>query len=136
MTKISNLQWVVTLLSLILVNSAIAETTGTTGTTGTTETDEPEYNIIDIAGYEVPVIAGGLYDRFRSNPPLSVIAEEAPEIDLSWFETIEKTKVDVGFETYSPNFFYSNTKITAIFTADMRRLRDLMPAELMHIVQP
>ncbi|MCG8610268.1 MAG: acetoacetate decarboxylase (ADC), partial [Pseudomonadales bacterium] len=45
-------------------------------------------------------------------------------------------KVDVGFETYSPNFFYSNTKITAIFTADMRRLRDLMPAELMHIVQP
>lgn len=27
-----------------------------------------------IAGHTVPLLAGGLYDRFHSNPPLSVIA--------------------------------------------------------------
>ena len=36
---------------------------------------EVEYKTINLAGYPVPVIKDGLYDRFRSNPPLSVIAE-------------------------------------------------------------
>ena len=64
--------------------------------------------IIDIAGHAVPVAAGGLYDRFRSNPPLSVIAAEAPELDLSWFKGIQKEKVAIGFDSYSPNFYYKN----------------------------
>lgn len=33
--------------------------------------------IIDLAGHKVPVLKGGLYDRFRSNPPLNVIAESS-----------------------------------------------------------
>lgn len=37
-------------------------------------------SIIDIAGYQVPVKTGGLYDKYRSNPPLSVIAEQAPDM--------------------------------------------------------
>ncbi|WP_087463743.1 hypothetical protein [Oleiphilus messinensis] len=44
--------------------------------------------IIDIAGYDVPVLANGLYDRYRSNPPLSVIEQESPLTDLSWFKTV------------------------------------------------
>ncbi|MCG8317015.1 MAG: acetoacetate decarboxylase family protein [Pseudomonadales bacterium] len=99
-------------------------------------TDDIGYNIIDIAGYDVPVVAGGLYDRYRSNPPLSVIADEAPGIDLSWIEGIEKVKMDIGFESYSPNFFYENSKITAIYTADIDRLRELMPTELLDHIQP
>ena len=81
-------------------------------------------NMIDIAGHPVPVVAGGLYDRYRSNPPLSVIQAEAPDVDLSWFRTLSKTKVDIGFDTWSPNFYYRNTRITAIFTADIDRLRN------------
>lgn len=92
--------------------------------------------IIDIAGHEVPVAAGGLYARFRSNPPLSVIAAEAPELDLSWFKGIRKDKVDIGFASYSPNFYYKNSKITAVFTADLARLKELMPADILQQVQP
>lgn len=101
-------------------------------------TVEPKDNetVIDIAGHAVPVLKDGLYHRYRSNPPLSVIAEESPSTDLSWFETLDKTKVDIGFESYSPNFYYENTKVTAIFTADIDRLRELMPAEIMEEVEP
>ncbi len=95
-----------------------------------------EETIIDLAGHQVPVAKGGLYDRFRSNPPLSVIAEEAPEVDLSWFETIKKEKKDVGFETYSPNFYYKNSSVTAVFTADADRLKELIPPEILEIVKP
>lgn len=95
-----------------------------------------ERTVIDIAGHDVPVVEGGLYDRYRSNPPLSVVAEESPDTDLSWFKTLDKTKVDIGFESYSPNFYYENSKVTVIYTADLDRLRDLMPAEVQERVRP
>ncbi|CAM3685945.1 acetoacetate decarboxylase (ADC) [Roseateles saccharophilus] len=91
---------------------------------------------IDLAGHKVPVVNGGLYDRFRSNPPLSAIAKEAPDIDLSWFRQLKKERVDIGFESYSPNFYYSNSRVTAIFTADLDRLKALMPAKVLEQVQP
>lgn len=91
---------------------------------------------VDIAGHSVPVVAGGLYDRYHSNPPLSVIAAEAPDVDLSWFRGLQKAKVDMGFDSYSPNFYYRNTRVTAVFTADLDRLRELMPAAVLEQVQP
>lgn len=90
----------------------------------------------NLGGREVSVVAGGLYDRYESNPPLSVIAAEAPDIDLSWFRELKKIKVDMGFESYSPNFYYKNNRVTAVFTADIDRLRELMPAEVLEQVQP
>lgn len=93
-------------------------------------------SVIDIAGHKVPLVRGGLYDRFRSNPPLSVIQNEAPDIDLSWFKTLKKTKLDIGFESYSPNFYYKNSRVTVVFTADLERLRDLVPAKVLAEVQP
>jgi len=104
---------------------AVAETTTQTKTA-----------IAMIAGHEVPVVAGGLYDRFHSNPPLSVIANEDPTLDLSWFKTLEKTRVDIGFESYSPNFYYRNSRVTLVFTADIDRLTELMPAKVLEQVQP
>ncbi|WP_298209045.1 acetoacetate decarboxylase (ADC) [Acidovorax sp.] len=95
-----------------------------------------ETTMIKIGDHDVPVVKGGLYDRFRSNPPLSVIAAEAPGTDLSWFKGIAKEKVDIGFESYSPNFYYKNSRITAIFTADLARLRELIPAQVLEQVQP
>jgi len=91
---------------------------------------------INVGGYEVPVVAGGLYERFHSNPPLTVIAAERPEIDLDWFKNLKKEKVDIGFESYSPNFYYQNSKITAVYTADIDRLRELMPEQVRNEVQP
>ncbi|WP_247843121.1 acetoacetate decarboxylase (ADC) [Pseudomonas sp. MWU12-3103b] len=104
---------------------------------GTPEMPNPtETTTIDIAGHSVPVVKGGLYDRFHSNPPLSVIAAEVPGVDLSWFKGLEKHKVDIGFESYSPNFYYQNSRVTAIYTADLERLRALMPPEILATVQP
>ncbi|MGX5221327.1 hypothetical protein [Pseudomonas sp. S9] len=97
---------------------------------------QSDTTLIDIAGHQVPVVKGGLYDRFRSNPPLSVIATEVPGVDLSWFKGLEKNKVDIGFESYSPNFYYQNSRVTAVYTADLDRLRALMPAEVLDSVQP
>jgi hypothetical protein len=91
---------------------------------------------ISFAGQLVPVVDGGLYDRFRSNPPLSVVAAENPELDLNWFKQIEKERVDIGFESYSPNFYYKNSRITAIFTADYAQLTSLMPTNILDSVQP
>jgi len=92
--------------------------------------------VIDIAGHPVPVVPGGLYDHFRSNPPLSVIAAEAPDIDLSWLKQLKQEKVNIGFESYSPNFYYRNSRVSAIYTADIDRLRELIPADVMKVVQP
>lgn len=100
------------------------------------EVKRPDRTIINIAGHDVPVVAGGLYDRYLSNPPLSIIASEAPNIDLSWFKGIKKTKVDMKFESYSPNFYYKNSMVTVVFTADLDRLRELMPADILEKVQP
>jgi hypothetical protein len=102
----------------------------------TLETAQHENTIIELGGHDVPVVADGLYDRYRSNPPLSIIQSEAPEIDLSWFNQLKKEKVDIGFESYSPNFYYKNSRVTAIFTADLDRLKSLMPAKVLEAVQP
>lgn len=104
---------------------------------GTPEMPSPtETNTIDIAGHAVPVVKGGLYDRYRSNPPLSVIAAELPGVDLSWFKGLEKRKVNIGFESYSPNFYYQNSRVTAVYTADLNALRALMPQEVLATVHP
>ena len=104
---------------------------------GTPEMPSPtETNTIDIAGHAVPVVKGGLYDRYRSNPPLSVIAAELPGVDLNWFKGLEKRKVNIGFESYSPNFYYQNSRVTAVYTADLDALRALMPQEVLATVHP
>ncbi|MFC4340802.1 acetoacetate decarboxylase (ADC) [Cupriavidus numazuensis] len=103
---------------------------------GTPDATPSPTTTIDIAGHQVPVVKGGLYDRYRSNPPLAVIEAEAPDVDLSWFKALKKEKVDIGFESYSPNFYYKNSRVTAIFTADLDRLRELMPAQILQKVQP
>lgn len=95
-----------------------------------------ETTVIKVGDHDVPAVKGGLYDRFRSNPPLSVIAAESPGTDLSWFKGISKEKVDIGFESWSPNFYYENSRATAIFTADLARLRELMPPAVLEQVQP
>lgn len=96
----------------------------------------PNQTMIDLGGHQLPVLKDGLYDRFRSNPPLETIAQERPDIDLSWFKTLSKEKKEVGFTTWSPNFYYSNSSITAIYTADMNRIEELMPAEVAKLVKP
>lgn len=125
------------MMKLKPVTAAVSVLLSTFGTPAyAEEVAKQPMSVVDIAGYQVPVVAGGMYDRFRSNTPLSVVEKEWPDIDLSWFKTLNKTKVDIGFESYSPNFYYENTKITMVYTADFDTLRGLMPAEVLEQVQP
>lgn len=119
-----------------LIASTLVALSTATSAAWAAEAAAPETTTINLAGREVPVVKGGLYDRFRSNPPLSVIASEAPDVDLSWFKQLKKEKVDIGFESYSPNFYYKNSRVTAIFTADLAKLKELMPAKVLEQVQP
>lgn len=120
-----------------LATAAVSVLLNTFGTPAAAEEAKQQpMAMVDIAGQQVPVVAGGMYDRFRSNTPLSVVAEESPNTDLSWFKTLTKTKMDIGFESYSPNFYYENTKITMVYTADLAKLRELMPAKVLEQVQP
>lgn len=124
-------------MKLKLVNAAVSVLLSTFCTPAYAEgVAKQPMTVVDIAGYQVPVVTGGMYDRFRSNTPLSVVEKEWPDIDLSWFKTLNKTKVDIGFESYSPNFYYENTKITMVYTADFDTLRGLMPVEVLEQVQP
>lgn len=116
------------LMAGMLTTTAIADVS--------TAAEQDKVSVISIAGHDVPVLKGGLYDRYRSNPPLDVIAKESPKTDLSWFNTLEKTKVDIGFESWSPNFYYENSKVTAVYTADLDRLQELMPEKVLEQVQP
>lgn len=113
----------------VTVSTALCLSTGAAWAQAQTTT-------IDIAGQPVPVVKGGLYDRYRSNPPLNVIASEAPDVDLSWFKQLKKERVDIGFESYSPNFYYKTSRVTAIYTADLDQLKALMPAQVLAQVQP
>lgn len=123
-------------------NTLLAAATSLLTLTATAWSQAPAANkpvaqsVINIAGNQVSVPAGGLYDRFRSNPPLSVVATESPNTDLSWFKTLTKTRRDIGFESYSPNFYYDNSLIQVVFTADIDKLRELMPAKVREQVQP
>lgn len=120
----------------LAIGLALGLASHTTWAAAPAEPAPPEWTTIPLAGQPVPVVKGGLYDRFRSNPPLSVIAAEAPEVDLSWFKQLKKEKVDIGFESWSPNFYYQNSRVTAIFTADLDQLKALMPAQVLAAVQP
>lgn len=51
------------------------------------------------------------------SPPGREVSETA-DIDLSWFKGLTKTKVAIGFESYSPNSYYKGGRVTAVFTAD------------------
>jgi len=102
----------------------------------TPDRDAANTATVDLAGHVVPVLEGGLFDRYRFNPPLTVVQAERPALDLGWFEGIAKEKKEVGFTTWSPNFYYDNSSITAIYTADMASIERLIPAAVRAVVQP
>lgn len=119
-------------LNSAIVNTASNKESVKPITNSPTEKD----TIIELAGLQMPVLKGGLFDRYHSNSPMDVIAKERPDIDLNWFKTIQKEKKEVGFTTYSPNFYYSNSSITAIYTADMGKIKELIPNEVKDLVKP
>ncbi|EQC45008.1 hypothetical protein M899_0574 [Bacteriovorax sp. BSW11_IV] len=122
--------------SFLLNDALLNSSTGTLNEHFEKESTSNIFTEIKMGDLQVPIIKDGIYDKYRSNPPLSFVKEQKPNLDLSWFITLEKERKDVGFVTYSPNFYYSNSSITAIYTADMDTISKLIPSSVKEIVKP
>ena len=86
----------------------------------------PEMVTINLGKHQVPVIKNGLYHKYQTNTPLSVAAEIPGVENVSWFKQWERQKLDIDFTSYTPNLYYDSGMIAAAFTADWKRLRELV----------
>jgi hypothetical protein len=86
---------------------------------------------VPLGSRTVEVPKGGLYDRYRMDPDLNVIAEDPRVKNVDFFRTLTKTKVDspIG-ETLTPNFYYSNSTARVAFLVKSSAARKRLPAEL------
>lgn len=79
----------------------------------------------------VEVPAGGLYDRFRMNTDLDVVAQDPRVPGVEFFRSLPKTRVDSAIgETWTPNFYYSAAVCRLVMLAPTARLRARLPGQL------
>jgi hypothetical protein len=70
--------------NLLVINALITEAPGgKIATIPAANLAAADQTMIDLSGHQVPVLKDGLYDKFRSNPPLSVVAGARPDVELS-----------------------------------------------------
>lgn len=95
-------------------------------TSSTTDTVE-----VDLGGHTVPVPKGGLFDRYRMDIPLDVVAEDPRVSTVEFFRTLPKTEVESAIgPTRTPNFYYAMSKASITMLAPTRALRGRLPREL------
>lgn len=94
-------------------------------------TTQPESVQVTLGPRTVDVPAGGLYDRFRMNTDLDVVAADPRVPGVEFFRQLPKTHVDspIG-ETWTPNFYYSAAVTRLVMLAPTARLRARLPREL------
>ncbi|MEV8049475.1 acetoacetate decarboxylase family protein [Streptomyces bacillaris] len=86
---------------------------------------------VDLGGREITVPKGGLYDRYRMDPDLDVIARDPRVSGVDFFRQLPKTKVDspIG-PTLTPNFYYTVSTARLTMLAPTRAIRTRLPGEL------
>ncbi|MEV0685640.1 acetoacetate decarboxylase family protein [Nocardia sp. NPDC050378] len=81
---------------------------------------------VDLGGHKVHVPKGGLYDRFRMETDLDIVAQDPRVSSVDFFRRLPKTKVDspIG-PTFTPNFYYrvSNARLTMLARSSAIRAR-------------
>ncbi|MFF8564597.1 acetoacetate decarboxylase family protein [Streptomyces albidoflavus] len=95
--------------------------------------DQPHTDTVkvDLGGREVTVPKGGLYDRYRMEPDLDVIARDPRVSGVDFFRRLPKTRVDspIG-PTLTPNFYYAVSTARLTMLAPTRAIRSRLPQEL------
>lgn len=93
-------------------------------TTGSTVT-------VDLGGHAVDVPQGGLYDRFRMDTDLDVVAADPRVSGVDFFRRLTKTHVEspIG-PTLTPNFYYKISTARLTMIAPSRAIRSRLPQEL------
>ncbi|CAP54025.1 acetoacetate decarboxylase family protein [Gluconacetobacter diazotrophicus] len=86
---------------------------------------------VEFGPYTVPVIKGGYYDRFRSNPDLDVVARDPAAGNIDFFRRIPKGQVQsrIG-PVWAPNFYYRASSVQLLMAAPLSRLRAILPEPL------
>lgn len=82
------------------------------------------------------MLEDGLYDRFRSNPPLDVVAQERPDIDLSWFKTIKKERKEVWLYDLLARFLLQQHKYNGDLHSRHEQDEELIPEKVRTLFQP
>jgi hypothetical protein len=92
---------------------------------------EKRYTQVQFGPHEVPVLAGGYYDRFRMNPDLDEVARDPAAGNVDFFRRFPKQQVisRVG-PTWAPNFYYRTRSVQLLMQAPLRRLRAMLPEPL------
>lgn len=86
---------------------------------------------VDLGGRRVSVPKGGLYDRYRMDPDLDVVAADTRVRSVDFFRTLPKTQVQSAIgPTRTPNFYYAMSKAQITYLAPARALRSRLPTEL------
>lgn len=86
---------------------------------------------VDLGGREVLVPQGGLYDSYRMDPDLDVIARDPRVGGVDFFRELPKIRVDspIG-PTLTPNFYYAISTARLTMAAPSRAIRARLPEEL------
>ncbi|NED15432.1 acetoacetate decarboxylase family protein [Streptomyces sp. SID9124] len=86
---------------------------------------------VDLGGREVRVPRGGLYDSYRMNPDLDVIARDPRVGGVDFFRKLPKIRVDspIG-PTLTPNYYYAMSTARLTMAAPSRAIRTRLPDEL------
>lgn len=86
---------------------------------------------VDLGGRPVEVPKGGLYDRYRMDADLDVVAADPRVPGVDFFRRLPKTRVDspIG-ETLTPNFYYRISTARLTMLAPSRAIRRRLPDEL------
>ncbi|MFI9456452.1 acetoacetate decarboxylase family protein [Amycolatopsis sp. NPDC052450] len=86
---------------------------------------------VDLGGRSVDVPKGGLYDRYRMDSDLDIVAADPRVSGVGFFRRLPKTRVDspIG-PTLTPNFYYRIATARLTMTAPSRAIRRRLPEEL------
>ncbi|OMC31208.1 acetoacetate decarboxylase [Mycobacterium sp. GA-1841] len=86
---------------------------------------------VEFGERKVTVPRGGLYDRYRMDADLDVVAADPRVRSVDFFRTLPKTQVQSAIgPTRTPNFYYAMSKAQITYLAPMKALRSRLPREL------
>lgn len=92
---------------------------------------QQETTKVDLGGRTVRVPKGGLYDRYRMDTDLDVVARDPRVSGVDFFRRLPKAKVDSAIgPTLTPNFYYRISTARLTMLARSRAIRARLPGEL------
>ena len=82
---------------------------------------------IKLGKYDIEIEDDGYFDKYATKVNIDKIGQEL-NLDISFFKTEKKVSRSYdGIELAVPIYYYDNSAIQGIFTADFKKLKELLP---------